>query len=88
MAVVGHDRAVDSRPYSALIRAIGEQARELYPGSTWKVASRELEQLWRSYVSATGIGWEAVEPRIHEVWEDSDLRVDPSEAQRDLDHGR
>ena len=79
-------RAVVSRPpYSALIRAIGEQARELYPDSSWSVASRELEQLWRSYVSATGIGWEDVEPRIHQAWECSDRPAGPSQARMDLD---
>ncbi|HEY5850142.1 MAG TPA: hypothetical protein VIT62_05170 [Lysobacter sp.] len=73
-ALVAGEKAVKMitrPPYSALIRAIGEQASELYPNAPWDVVSRELEQLWRSYVSATGMGWEAVAPRIRMAWEDA-----------------
>lgn len=59
-------------PYSALIRAIGEQARELYPNASWEQVSRELEQLWRSYV--TGLAWTEVSDKIRGAWEDADPR--------------
>ena len=52
------------------IRAIGEQTRELYPNATWDDVSRELEQLWRSYV--TGLAWSEVADKIRQAWEDAD----------------
>jgi hypothetical protein len=61
-------------PYSALIRAIGEQTRELYPNACWDEVSRELELLWKSYV--TGLGWEQVADKIRQAWEDADPAID------------
>ncbi len=61
-------------PYSALIRAIGEQTRELYPYATWDEVSRELEQLWKSYI--TGLSWSEVADKIRQTWEDADPFVE------------
>lgn len=57
-------------PYSALIRTIGQQTRELYPNATWDEVSQELELLWRSYV--TGLAWSDVAEAIRHAWEDAD----------------
>lgn len=61
-------------PYSALIRTIGEQTRELYPNASWDDVARELENLWRSYV--TGIEWAQVADQIRHAWEDADPLAD------------
>jgi hypothetical protein len=70
-ATVSLERS-DRPPYSPLIRAIGEQARDLYPNASWDEVSRELEQLWRSYV--TGLSWAEVADKIRGAWEDADPR--------------
>lgn len=65
------DWTVPTRPpYSALIRTIGEQARELYPGADWNDVSSRLERLWGSYV--TGLAWSDVSEKIRAAWEDAD----------------
>ncbi|MDI9240718.1 hypothetical protein QLQ15_17585 [Lysobacter sp. LF1] len=56
-------------PYSALIRTIGEQTRELYPEADWNDVSRKLERLWGSYV--TGLAWGEVSEKIRAAWEDA-----------------
>ncbi len=61
-------------PYSALVRLIGEQARELYPRAEWDEVHDELARLWNSYV--TGVPWSDVVDRIRAAWEDADPRVD------------
>ena len=61
-------------PYSALVRTIGEQTRELYPNASWDEVSRELEQLWRTYV--TGVAWADVSDRVRQAWEDADPRIE------------
>lgn len=67
---VDENSLVPSRPpYSALVRTIGEQARELYPSAGWNEVSRELEALWKSYV--TGLAWTQVADQIRQAWEDA-----------------
>jgi hypothetical protein len=61
-------------PYSALVRLIGEQARELYPRAEWDEVESELSRLWKSYV--TGLPWSEVAVRIRSAWEDADPSVE------------
>ena len=60
-------------PYSALVRVIGQQARELNPKASWDELSRELETLWGSYV--TGLPWPEVAGKIKAAWEDAEPRL-------------
>lgn len=70
MAHAGLDRGSRSRmPYSALVRTVGRQARELYPGAGWSEVSSELEVLWNSCI--TGCAWTQVEGQIERAWKEA-----------------
>ncbi len=53
---------------AALIREIGESAREIIDGDDWPQVASWAEGVWRGYSDCTGLPWEQASARIHEVW--------------------